>query len=462
MERYDIAVIGAGPGGYTAAIRAAQLGACTAVIEREFPGGTCLNWGCIPTKTLVASAKLYHKMLQADGLGLTADSPGFSWEAIQKRKTKIVKKLRQGIKLLLRSNDVSLIEGTARLMAKNEILVAGNDGSETSIHADAVIIATGSESACPGFIPFESERVMESKAFLDLTELPKSIIIVGGGIIGCEFAGLLNTFGISVTVVEMLDRLLPLEDEEISVALTKSFKKAGITVMTGAGISDVTADDSGVRGKVNGETLSAEMMLVAVGRSLNTHNIGLETVGIATDTNAIAVDDHMRTSIPGIYAIGDITNKPQLAHVASAQALVAAENAAGKDSVIDYRVIPNCIFTIPEIATVGLNEAQARESAGEITVGSFPYAALGKAMAAGETNGFYKIIADAKTDEILGVQIYGSHATDIIAEATLAIKLECTAAELGRTIHAHPTLAEGLMEAAHAVHGECIHLPKIS
>jgi len=460
MEKFDTVVIGAGPGGYTAAIRSAQLGKKTAVVERDYLGGTCLNWGCIPTKTLVASAELYHKMLHAGEMGLSIESPDFSWSVLQKRKNKIVKKLRQGIKLLLKSNGVCVLQGSARFNTKNELTISGQDGQVSTVYGEKIIIATGSESAQPGFFPFESERVLESKGFLDLSEIPKSIIIVGGGVIGCEFASLLNIFGVKVTVVEMLERLLPLEDEEISAALAKKFIKSGITVMTGAGITEPAANTREVSGKVNDKKITADMMLVAVGRSLNTTNIGLETVGIATEKNALDVNDRMQTSIPGIYAIGDITNKPQLAHVASSQAMVAAENAAGEDSIMDYHVIPSCIFTIPEIASVGLTEAQAREAAGEIKIGHFPYAALGKAMAAGETEGFYKIIAEAKTDEILGVQIYGSHATDMIAEAVLAIKLECTSKELGKTIHAHPTLAEGIFEAAHAVHGECVHMPK--
>ena len=458
MDTYDIIVIGAGPGGYVAAIRAAQFGAKTALIEREFTGGTCLNWGCIPTKTMVASAELYHQMLHADAMGLSASDISYDWSAILNRKNTIVKKLRQGIKTLLKANGVALIEGTAVLKSPTEVSATGPEGA-SDVQGKKIIIATGSESARPGSFPFDDTHVLDSKAFLDIPSLPKRLIIVGGGVIGCEFASLLNILGVEVTVVEMLDRLLPLEDKEISTALTKQFKKAGITVMTGAGISDVTLKGSEVNAKVQDQALVADMMLVAVGRAPNTRGIGLETVGIATEKSAIVVDDHMQTTIPGIYAIGDITGKPQLAHVASAQALVAAEHAFGLDSVMEYAAIPNCIFTIPEIATVGLNEEQARNAGHELSIGRLPFAVLGKAMAANATEGFYKIIGDDTTDEILGVQIFGVHATDMIAEAALAIRLECTVKELGKTIHAHPTLSEGLMETAHALHNECIHLP---
>jgi len=459
MNKYDVTIIGAGPGGYVSAIKAAQCGAKVALIEREHFGGTCLNWGCIPTKSMVASAEIFDKMKDAKEFGISSNNPSFNWGKIVSRKDGIVKTLRNGIAALLKSNKIDVIQGTAKLKTRNEIEVT-NKKDKTIVASDKIILATGSESAKPGFFPFDGKKVLDSKDLLDIKKLPKSIIIVGGGVIGCEFASVLNSFGVKVTVVEMLERLLPIEDKDISAALTKQFEDSGITVKTGVAIENVKTTAKGVRGKVEGKTVSAEMMLVAVGRALNTKDIGLEEVRIKVDeNNAIVVNDRMQTNVGNVYAIGDITNKMQLAHVASAQGIVAAENATGKRASLNYKVVPNCIFTSPEIGTVGMNQAEAIKVVEKVKVGKFFYSGLGKAMAIGETNGFYKIVSDDSTGEILGVQIFGAHATDIIAEAALAIQLECTVEELGKTIHAHPTLAEGVMEAAHAVHGECIHMP---
>jgi len=458
MKKFDVTVIGAGPGGYVAAIKAAQLGEKVAIIEKDVNGGTCLNRGCIPTKALVASADAYQRANDAGEFGVIVKKVSFDWGKITDRKDGVVKKLRNGIGALLKSNKIEIIKGNAKLISRNKIEISSGQINET-IESKKIILATGSEPAKPGFFPFDGKKVLDSTDLLKITKLPKSIIIVGGGVIGCEFANILNIFGVKVTVVEMLDRLLPIEDKDISTAVTKKFKDSGIDVRTGVAIENVKITANGVGGKIEGKPISAEIMLVGVGRSLNTKNIGLETVGVKLDKiGAVIVNERMQTSVANIYAIGDVTNKMQLAHVASAQGIVAAINAAGGMEKMDYRVVPNCIFTIPEIGTVGMTEAEAKK-AGEIKVGKFYYAGLGKALAAGEPEGFYKIIADAKTDEILGAQVYGAHATDIIAEAAIAMKLESTAEELGKTIHAHPTLAEGMMEAAHALHGECIHMP---
>ena len=459
MKKFDITVIGAGPGGYVAAIKAAQLGKKVAIIEKKSHGGTCLNRGCIPTKALVASADAYQRVNEAEEFGVSAKKVSFDWEKIADRKDGIVKKLRNGIGALLKSNKIEIIKGEAKFISRNEIEITSGQINET-IKSDKIILATGSEPAKPGFFPFDGKKVLDSTDLLKITKLPKSIIIVGGGVIGCEFANILNTFGVKVTVVEMLDRLLPLGDKDISAAVTKKFKNIGIDVKTGVAIENVKITANGVGGKIEGKPVSAEMMLVGVGRALNTKNIGLDKAGVKLDDKgAVVVNERMQTSVANIYAIGDITNKLQLAHVASAQGIVAAINASGGMEKMDYRVVPNCIFTIPEIGSVGMTEAEAKESAGEIKVGKFYYAGLGKALAAGEPEGFYKIISDAKTDEILGAHVYGAHATDIIAEAAVAMKLESTIEELGKTIHAHPTLAEGVMEAAHALHGECMHMP---
>jgi len=459
MKKFDITVIGAGPGGYVAAIKAAQLGSKVAIIEKDAHGGTCLNRGCIPTKALVASADAYMRVKESGELGIHARKVSFNWEKISERKDGVVKKLRNGIGSLLKSNKIEIIKGEAKLLSRHEIEITSGKKKET-IKSKKIILATGSEPAKPGFFPFDGKRVLDSTDLLKITKLPTSIIIVGGGVIGCEFANILNAFGVKVTVIEMLDRLLPLEDKDISNAVTKKFKEKGIDVKTGVAIENVKITANGVGGKINGKPISARIMLVGVGRALNTKNIGLEDAGVKLDDiGAVIVNERLQTSVANIYAIGDITNKMQLAHVASAQGIVAAINAAGGMEKMDYRVIPNCIFTIPEIGTVGMTEAEAKEEIGDIKVGKFYYAGLGKALAAGEPEGFYKIIADAETDEILGAQVYGAHATDVIAEAAVAMKLESTAEELGKTIHAHPTLAEGMMEAAHALHGECIHMP---
>lgn len=459
MNTFDVVVLGAGPGGYVAAIRAAQRGAKVALVEREFLGGTCLNWGCIPSKTLIASAELLHLMQHASEFGLAADNVRLDWQAILARRDAVVAKLRQGIAMLLKAHGVTVIEGTGTLASRREITIARADATET-ISAKNIIIATGSECARPACFPFDDVRVHDSRSFFEhVRALPASIIIVGGGVIGCEFASMLNAFGVKVTVVELLDRLLPIEDPEISKALTKQFEKSGIVVKTGVKVENVAVHSNAVTCDVAGQKLSADMMLVAVGRANNVPNIGLEQIGVKIEKNTVVVDERMQTSVPGIYAIGDITGKAQLAHVASSQAHVAADNATGARAQMDYRLIPNCIFTMPEIGTVGFNATTAAQAGYTVKIGSFPYAALGKALAIGQPDGFYRIIADAKTDEILGVQIFGAHATDLIAEAVLAMRLECTSEELAKTIHAHPTLAEGLMEAAHAVHGACVHQP---
>ena len=456
MKKYDVAVIGAGPGGYVAAIKAAQLGANVVIIEKDSYGGTCLNRGCIPTKSFVASAELFKKFSEADEYGLATGKTSFNWNKIVDRKDGIVEKLGNGIGGLLKSNKIEMVSGEAKLKSRKEIIVNG----KIVIEADKIILATGSEPAKPGFFPFDGKKVLDSTELLNIKKLPQSIIIVGGGVIGCEFACVMNAFGVKVTVVEMLDRLLPLEDKEISAALTKKMKDYGVDVRTGAAIENVKAGTKSVSGKVDGKKITAEIMLVAIGRSFNTKKIGLEDIGVKIDNaGAVTGNERMCTTVANIYAIGDITNKMQLAHVASAQGIVAAVNAVGGMEKMDYRVVPNCIFTLPEIGSVGLSEHEAKEQAGNIKTGKFFYAALGKALAAGEPEGFYKIISDAETDEILGVQIFGAHATDIIAEAAVAMKLESTVEELGKTIHAHPTLAEGVMEAAHALHGECIHAP---
>lgn len=453
----DVFVMGAGPGGYPAAIRAAQRGLNVVIAERTAVGGTCLNWGCIPTKALVASAEAFHTVKNAAAFGvINPEGAAIDYPKAIERKDAVVKKLTGGIAQLLKAHGVTTVMGKARLIDQNHAEVETADGIET-VEFKNCIIATGSESARPRFIPFDDEKIVESKTFLSQNKLPSSVIIIGGGVVGCEFAGILAECGTKVTIVEMLDRLLPLEDPEISKHILRAFKKRKIEVMLGTGISDIAVTENGVTGKVGETTIEAEKMLVAIGRSMNTADIGLDKIGIETERGFISVDEKMRTKVPNIYAIGDITGKILLAHVATAQGIVAAENCAGKDETIDYRVVPSCIFTVPEIASVGLSEPKAIEAGHEVTIAQFPIGALGKALAMGEIEGFFRLIADAKTDELLGAQVMGAHASDIIAELALAVSQKMTAKQLGDVIHAHPSLAEGVMEAAHAIHKLCVH-----
>jgi len=454
--KYDVCVIGAGPGGYVAAIKAGRLGAKTVLIEKENLGGTCLNVGCIPTKTLLASADMLRQFKNAEEFGIDASGVKVNWTKMLERKDGILAKLRTGIAGLLKSSKVKVITGKASFLDKKTVLLAGTN---KKITADKFIIATGSAPLVPGFIP-ESERIITSTELLSIPKIPKSLIVLGGGVVGCEFASLFAELGSSVTVVEMMPSLLPGQDEEISATLKKSLEKAGIKVLTGAPLEKIKATAKQVSGTVAGETLKADYMLVSIGRKPCSASLKPEAAGIRTSEKGfIEVDERCRTNISGIYAIGDVSGRIQLAHMASVMGITAAENACGKRSEFSDSLVPGCIFTHPEIGTVGLTEKQCAEQGIEVNIGKFAFAGLGKAMAAGETEGFCKIIADVETDQVLGVHIIGPHAADLIAEATAAMHLEVTAKELGKAIHAHPTLAEAIMEAAHAVHGECVHMP---
>jgi len=457
MEKYDVVVIGSGPGGYPAAIRAAQLGASTALVEREAVGGTCLNWGCIPTKTLIASSDLFARMNAAGELGLSAEGTSYDYAAIVKRKGKVVARLKGGLGQLLKANKVDVITGTASFAGRNRIAVDG----KTAMEAGRTIIATGSCSAMPSFIP-SGKRVVESRAFLDMTGLPGSMIVLGGGVIGCEFACMAAQFGVKVTVVEMLEDILLMLDADIRAELRKHMEgRLGIEVFTGAPLVDIKAGKTGVNGKFGDRTLKAELLLASVGRLPVTNGLELERAGLATtDSGHIETDSLGRTSVASVYAVGDVTaGSTQLAHAATAQGINAASDACGQRVPRAEQVVPACIFTAPEIGSVGLTEREALESGREVVTGKYSFAGLGKAMAAGETGGFVKWIADAATDQLLGAHAVGPHATELISEATSAVAAEMTAAELGRTIHCHPTFSEAWMEAAHAVHGEAIHQP---
>ena len=454
---FDVVVIGAGPGGYPAAIRSAQLGRRVAIVEKEALGGTCLNWGCIPTKTLIASGDLYRQARAGAALGVACADVGCAYARMVARKDEVVGKLSGGVKQLLKANGVEVIRGTARFEGPQRLSVRDADGATRWIQTGQTIIATGSVSAMPGFLP-RHPRVIESRAFLARTSLPESLVVLGGGVIGCEFACLAAQLGTRVTVVEMLDDILPMIDRDVRRVVRRRMEAMGITLRTGAPLKAITADDKGVTGRYQDEEIRGELLLVAVGRAVTTAELDLGRAGVNTDARGqILVDASCRTSQASIFAIGDVVSgNLQLAHVATSQGVLAAEVAAGQRRKVETGV-PSCIFTSPEIGVVGMTEEQARGAGREVRTGVYNFAGLGKAMAAGTTDGFVKWVADAATDQLLGAQAVGPHATELIATAALAVRNELTALEYGRTIHSHPTLSEAWMEAAHAMHGTCIH-----
>jgi dihydrolipoamide dehydrogenase len=460
VAAFDIVVIGAGPGGYPAAIRAAQLGASVALVEKEELGGTCLNWGCIPTKTLIASSELFARIKSAGAMGLRVDNASFDYAAMADRKDQVVQKLRNGIKQLLKANGVTVFQGSASFQRRNRIQVdpAVSGGETVILAAGKTIISTGAASAMPGFLP-RHERVVESRGFLGLRALPATTLILGGGIIGCEFACMLAQLGLQVTMVELLEDIIAGIDADVRRELRRHMEKTlGIRILTGVTLEEIAADERGVRGRAGQEKLEAELLLVALGRKPVTSSLKLENAGLTPNERGfLDVDAYGRTRVATIYAVGDVTGGPLLAHVATSQGLVAAENACGRYLHKNETVVPNCIFTTPEIGTVGLGEQEAQQQGRKIKTGKYLFGALGKALSIGEPIGFVKWVADAETNQLLGAHAVGPHATDIIAEAAVAIRAELTAAELAHTIHAHPTLAEAWMEAAHVLTGEPIH-----
>jgi len=459
VAAFDVVVIGAGPGGYPAAIRAAQLGASVALVEKEEMGGTCLNWGCIPTKTLIASSELLARIQSSAAMGLRVENASFDYAAMADRKDQVVQKLRNGVKQLLKANGVTVIQGTASFHSRNQIQVEPAPGGEPAVlTAGKTIISTGTTSAMPAFLP-RHERVVDSRGFLGLRALPSTALVLGGGIIGCEFACMLAHLGVKVTVVELLEDIIAVVDADVRRELRRHMEKTlGIRILTGVTLEDIKADAGGVRGRAGQEQLAADLLLVALGRKPATASLKLENAGLAPNERGfLDVDAYGRTNVATIYAVGDITGGPQLAHAATAQGIVAAENACGRYLHKNETLVPNCIFTTPEIGTVGLGEQEAQQRGRKIKTGKYMFSALGKAMAIGEPHGFVKWVADAETGQLLGAHAVGPHATDIIAEAAVAIRAELTAADLGHTVHAHPTLAEAWMEAAHVVTGEPIH-----
>jgi dihydrolipoamide dehydrogenase len=456
METFDVVVIGAGPGGYPAAIRAAQLGASVAIIEKERFGGTCLNFGCIPTKSLIAAADTYARIQHAEALGIIVKGVYVDYPAMLGHKNRVVAQLQNGVKTLLKGNGVQSFTGTASFKDRNTIAIDG----DKLITAKKVIIATGSTSAVPSFLP-KSPNVVESRGFLDLEHLPKSMIVLGGGYIGCELACMAALLGVKVTIVELLDDILQLVDADARREVRNHMEKQlGIRVLTGAALENVTADSDGVQGRVANESIFAELLLSAVGRKPVTEGLHLEAAGLAPNANGfIDADEYCRTKIATIFAIGDVTGKIQLAHYATAQGIAAAENAMNAKPRKHETLVPNVIFTSPEIGTVGLGEDEAAKRGRAVRTGKFRFAALGKALAAGETTGFVKWVADAETGQLVGAVAVGPHATELIASATTTIRAEQTASELARTILAHPTFSESWMEAAHALEGAGIHTP---
>lgn len=466
-----IAIIGAGPGGYVAAIRAAQLGARVTVVENQALGGVCLNWGCIPSKALLSVVELGDKVKKADELGLVLQGPvGYDLAKMVARKNRVVSTLVKGIATLFKTWGVEHLDGTGELLDERTVRIAGRDGSERRVEADAVVVATGSSWPNVPLFPIDGRQILTSKEALDLETIPGRLLIIGAGVEGCEFASLYSGMGTQVTMVELMPRILPLEDEEVASFMDRELKKRGVDIRTGTTVEKVERQAGAVKAVLKeGAEIVADQVLVSVGRGLNSRGIGLEKVGVELGTRGeILVDDRMETNVRGIYAIGDVVGKAMLAHVASAQGKVAVENILGRRRAIDYRVIPAGIFTLPEIGRVGLTEQQAREQAREqgreaetaVKVGRFRYAGLGKAQGTGEITGMFKVIADARDGSVLGVHIVGAHAADLVHEAALAMQLKATATQVAEMIHAHPTLSEGMMEAMEDVDGLAIHLAR--
>ena len=466
-----LAILGAGPGGYVAAIRAAQLGARVTVIENQALGGVCLNWGCIPSKALLSVVELGDKAKKAKELGLQLEgSVAYDAAVMVARKNKVVSNLVKGIATLFKTWNIAHIEGTGELLDARTIRITKADGSDTQVGADGLIVATGSSWPNLPLFPIDGTQIMTSKQALDLATIPASLLIVGGGVEGCEFAALYSGLGTHVTMVELLPRLLPLEDEEISQMTERELKKRGVDIHTGVTVDSIVREPGLVTAHLrNGLSFNVEQVLVSVGRGFNTRGIGVEKAGIEIGSRGeVLVNDRMETNVTGVYAIGDVVGKAMLAHVASAQGKVAAENFLGHPRTIDYDVIPTGIFTLPEIGRVGLTEQQARERVAAmgkdpqqaLNIGRFRYGGLGKAQATGDIQGLVKVIAETETGRILGTHILGAHATDLVHEAALAMQVGATVSQVADMIHAHPTFAEGLMEAMEDVHGRAIHLAR--
>ena len=460
MSIYDVGIIGGGPGGYVAAIKAAQLGGSVCLIEKGEWGGTCLNRGCIPTKTLYAVANLATQVQEAPEFGVRiGGETTIDYPQVSAHKNSVIQQLTGGIAQLLKANKVDTFNGTGTLTDKNTISVRKSDGTTEQLHAKNIIIATGSEPADLPIFEIDEEHVLTTTGILNLTELPESLLIVGGGVSGCEFASIFNALGCKVTVLELLPTILATEDVQVIRHIQLFMKRKGIALHTDAKLTHVRKSDAGVTAVLeSGEEIIAEKMLVSIGRRYNTDGIGLEKVGVRTENGKIVVDARMQTNISGIYAVGDVASRYLLAHVASTEGKIAAQNCLGNTVEMDYQVIPWCVFTLPEIGHVGMTEKEATDEGYAVKIGRFPYAANGKALGLRETDGFVKTVSDVDSGDILGVHIVGAQASTLIHEAAVAVRLGASAEDIAHTVHAHPTLSEMVMESAEAAYDRAIHV----
>jgi dihydrolipoamide dehydrogenase len=459
VEKFDVGVIGGGPGGYVAAIRAAQLGARVALIEKDEVGGTCLLRGCIPTKAFLASAEMLAKTREAEEFGVSVGDVGLNYPKVLERKNAIVQKLVGGVHSLLKARKIEYVRGEGRLLGGGRVGVTLSQGQARG-ECDKIIVATGSAPTKPEMFKIDGVNVITSDEALDLTQVPKSILIVGGGYVGCEFASLYRDFGAEVTLVEFLPQLLPTEEKEVALLLRSQLKRRGVKVLTKSKIVGMDVSDGKVTATLeSGETIETEKALIAVGRSVVSKGVGLEEAGVECDERgAIKVNEKMETNVPGVYAIGDVVGRVMLAHVASAQGTVAVANALGGSREFSYNAVPSCVYTRPEAASVGMKENEALEAGYEVATSKFQLTALGKAMIIGETAGFVKVVADKKTERVLGVSMIGPHVTDTVHEMALAVHTGATVEQIAAMIHAHPTLSESIHEAVEGIHGMAIHM----
>lgn len=460
---YDLIVIGSGPGGYVAAIRASQLGIKTAIVERENLGGICLNWGCIPTKALLKSASVFEYLQHAADYGITVNGGSPDFTKVISRSRGVADGMSKGVQFLMKKNKIDVINGHAKLLGNKKLEITAADGSKTTQEAPHIILATGARSRELPNLKQDGKKIIGYREAMSLSNQPKSMVVVGSGAIGSEFAYFYNAMGTKVTLVEFMPNIVPVEDEEVSKQLERSFKKIGINVMTESSVESVETNGIGCKVKIKTkkgeEFIDCDVVLSAVGIAANIENLGLETAGVITDKGKVLVNDYYATNIPGIYAIGDIVKGQALAHVASAEGITCVEKIAGHHpEPINYNNIPGCTYCSPEIASVGFTEKQAKETGYEVKVGKFPFSASGKAKAGGASDGFVKLIFDAKYGEILGAHMIGANVTEMIAEVVAARKLESTGHEIIKTVHPHPTMSEAIMEAAAAAYGEVIHL----
>ncbi len=464
-ENFDVIVIGAGPGGYVAAIRAAQLGQKVAIVDKQWLGGVCLNVGCIPSKSLLKNAEVAHTLRErGKEFGFSFENLKLDFTVAAKRSRQVSDRLVKGVGFLMKKNNINVFMGTARLTSATTVEVFAKDQSVTELVAKNIIVATGASSAVPGVWKVDGEKVVTYYEAILQDKLPKSVVVIGSGAIGVEFSTVWSSYGVDVTIVEMLPRIVPLEDEEVSAELEKAFKKRGIKTLTGHKVEAVEATESGVRVTVSAggatKVLEAEQALVAIGFRPNSKGLGLEEIGVKiSERGFIEIDEKMSTNVPGIWAIGDVTGKLMLAHVGSAMGIVCAEHIAGHETVtLDYEMMPRATYCQPQIASFGLTEAQARERGYTVKIGRFPFQANGKALGLGDYAGWVKLVIDEKYGEILGAHMIGPEVTELLPELTLAHMLELTPAEIARNVHAHPTISEALMEAAHAAEGSAIHI----